>query len=113
MLSHPVSNLGETPLLSAARRPRAEQAAQEFEALLLSHLLRTVREAGQDDKDPEIGMTGSQTYFELAEQHLAMAMAQRGGLGLANMLVLGLKGGLNYPGPLADKISEEAQTDPL
>ncbi len=71
-------------------QPGPEQAARQFEALLIQHLLKTMREAGQPQQDSEAG-TGGETYLELAEQQLAGAMAQRGGLGIARMVLQGLR----------------------
>jgi Rod binding domain-containing protein len=65
-------------------------AAQQFEALLLSQMLRSIRESGKgwlggDDN------TTSDTATEFAEQQFAMVLAHQGGLGLANLIAQGLQ----------------------
>ena len=65
-------------------------AAKDFEALLLTQMLRSVREtsggwlaSGEDEADnPAAG---------LGEEELAKALASAGGLGIASLLNEGLK----------------------
>ncbi|HKD07456.1 MAG TPA: hypothetical protein VKB79_16255 [Bryobacteraceae bacterium] len=65
-------------------------AARDFEALLLTQMLRSVREgsggwlgAGDDDADsPAAG---------LGEEELAKALASAGGLGISSLINEGLK----------------------
>ena len=69
----------------------ALEAARQFEALLVEQLLRTMREAVQQEKqDEESAMSGGETYLEIAEQHLAQAIAARGGFGIARLIARGL-----------------------
>jgi Rod binding domain-containing protein len=79
-----------TGLESFGRKPRnAAEAARQFEALLIQHLLQTMREAGRsEDKKDEA--SGDDTYLEIAEQAMAQALVQRGGLGLARLIERGL-----------------------
>lgn len=65
-------------------RPRnLREAAEAFEALLLSQLLRAAREnCGEDEPDSQIGAS----IFEIAEEHLAKAIASSGGGGLAAII---------------------------
>jgi Rod binding domain-containing protein len=65
---------------------RTREAAQQFEALLISHLLRQVREAAAEGGDQTMD-----TILEMAEQRLAEVMAAQGGLGLAGLVARGLK----------------------
>jgi Rod binding domain-containing protein len=67
-------------------------AAQQFEALMITELLKTAREAGSGsgwmgtgDED-EAG----QTSLDMAEQQLATVMAKAGGLGMQNLIAKGL-----------------------
>ena len=66
-----------------------EQAAQDFEALLIAQLLKIAREAGQLDPSDDAA-TGSETYLELAEKHLAEELAAQGGLGFQKLLTRAL-----------------------
>jgi Rod binding domain-containing protein len=74
-------------------RPGAENvrdAAAQFESLLITQLLKSMREAGSGGwlgtGDDQAGAT----MMELAEEHLARVLASQGGLGLANLVVEGL-----------------------
>jgi peptidoglycan hydrolase FlgJ len=69
---------------------RVTEAAQQFEALLLEQLLRSMRTedsgwmgAGEDKS--------SASVMEYAEQEFARVMAAGGGFGLARMIGEGLK----------------------
>ncbi|MBI3470926.1 MAG: hypothetical protein HY013_06175 [Candidatus Solibacter usitatus] len=57
-------------------------AACQFEALLLAHMLKTAREAERDSSSD----AASASLFEIAEQQLAGMLALRGGLGLARLV---------------------------
>jgi Rod binding domain-containing protein len=65
-------------------------AAREFEALLVARLLKTAREAGQSIAGTS-KQTGEEGYMELAEEHVARAMAQRGAFGISQILLQGLE----------------------
>jgi Rod binding domain-containing protein len=81
-------------LLSQGPPPKSDSpatvqdAAQQFEALLLSQILRSVRESS--------GWGGSDTAGEcatdFAEQQFARVLAQQGGLGLAALISAGIEG---------------------
>jgi Rod binding domain-containing protein len=91
----------ELSLLGRMPEPqRTAEAAKHFEALLVEHLLKTMREATRSE-DPE--MAGADTYLDLADQQLARALAERGGLGIARMVLKHLQ----QPGSPADKAREE------
>jgi flagellar protein FlgJ len=57
--------------------------AQQFEALLIGQMLRTMREAGGTGWLGDSGSESDAGLTELAEQQLALAIASGGGLGLA------------------------------
>ncbi len=70
---------------------KVENAAKQFESLLLSQILKSMHESGSaswlgtgDDQSGEAAM-------ELAEEQFAQALASRGGLGLSRLIVQGLK----------------------
>jgi len=69
------------------------KAATDFEALLLGQMLRSAREAGGTGltgDDPEDSESNS-SLVDLGEQQFAQALAANGGLGIAKMVVAGLK----------------------
>ncbi len=71
---------GSPPVAAAGQPQKARDAAQQFEALLLAQMLRSVRAGGEDD-----------SVSELAQQQLALVLARRGGLGLADVIAKGLE----------------------
>lgn len=73
---------------------KARDAAQQFEALLLGQLLRSVRESGGGWLGSG-GDAAGDCATELAEQQFARLLSQQGGLGLAALI----EKGLEKPGP--------------
>ena len=70
---------------SAAPSPKLVKAAQEFEAILLSTWLEKLQESyagGDDSMDPAHG-----TLASMGTQAIASALAARGGIGIARMLL--------------------------
>jgi Rod binding domain-containing protein len=68
-----------------------KQAAADFEALLVAEMLKSARSSGGGwlgSGEDEAGAT----MVELAEQQFAQALAAAGGLGLADLIVKGLRG---------------------
>ena len=69
---------------------KVQDAAQQFEALLLAQVLRSERESGNGwlgpDKDP-----ASDCASDFAEQQLAALLARQGGLGLSGLIAQGLE----------------------
>jgi flagellar protein FlgJ len=70
---------------------KIENAAKQFESLLIGQILKSMHESGSaswlgtgDDQSGEAAM-------ELAEEQFAQALASRGGLGLSRLIVQGLK----------------------
>ncbi len=65
---------------------KSATAAKDFEALLVGQMLKSVREEGSgwlgtgDDQS-------SAAAFGLAEEHLAQALAARGGFGLSRVIL--------------------------
>jgi flagellar protein FlgJ len=94
-----MSQIGVTPVmaLSAGLQPKkaddpakVRDAAQQFEALLIGQILRSVRESGGG----WLGSGGDPSgdcATEYAEQHFATTLAQQGGLGLADLISKGLR----------------------
>lgn len=73
---------------AAKEAAQARDAAQQFEALLLAQILRSVRESGGNlGKTEESGDCAT----DFAEQQFARVLAQQGGLGLAALIAAGLE----------------------
>jgi Rod binding domain-containing protein len=74
-----------------ASSAKIEDAARQFEALLVGQLLRSARQAGSEGW---LGTGEDQTassVMELAEEQFAQALTSQGGLGLAGMIVSGMR----------------------
>lgn len=68
---------------------KARDAARQFEALLIGQILHSARESGSGwlgDSEDEAGSCAT----DYAEQQMAAAMAQAGGLGLVHLIEQGL-----------------------
>ena len=85
---------GASPKAAAPKKndtAHIEDAARQFESLLISQLLKSTQEAGGagwlgtgDDQ------AGAQA-LELAQEQFAQTLANQGGLGLARLVVSGLR----------------------
>lgn len=70
---------------------RVHEAAKQFESLLLTQMLRSVREAGSAGWLGTGEDQAGGSAMELGEEQLAQALAEQGGLGLARLIVSGLQ----------------------
>ena len=83
----PVLNTGMAADSEVGRPRDIRQAAEQFEALMVSQMLKSMHSAdgsgwlgtGEDE-------AGS-AMADLAEEHLSQVLAAQGGLGLANVVV--------------------------
>ncbi|MBV9081224.1 MAG: hypothetical protein JOZ62_01005 [Acidobacteriaceae bacterium] len=93
---HPITTSPSVPFVPGATAPKdspdsIHKAASQFEALLMSEVLKSARESdgggwmGTDEEDAGSGLS------DLSEQQLAQALASGGGLGLAKTISAGLK----------------------
>ena len=69
---------------------KIRKAAQQFEALLLEQVMQSAKGTGGGWLESG-GDSSEDCATGLAEQQLAVAIAQNGGLGLANMIARGLE----------------------
>jgi peptidoglycan hydrolase FlgJ len=72
--------------LAQPKPSKVKDAAQQFEALMIGQMLRSVHEASQDGDSDSSG----ETMLDLANQQFSTLLAKNGGLGLAQMIVKGL-----------------------
>lgn len=79
------SEIARLPGAPPAGKAKAEKAARDFEAVLLGSLLDSLQKtlAGI----PEDGPAGSSNYTVMGTQALATAMAARGGIGIARLIL--------------------------
>ena len=90
---------------SISTQPTAEQAAREFEAMLIGQLIKAARD--EISAEDENSAAGSDTYREFAEKYLAQALAQSGAFGFARMILRSLEAG-SQKGDAQDTGSENA-----
>ncbi|MDR5708984.1 MAG: rod-binding protein [Armatimonadota bacterium] len=64
---------------------RLRRVTQEFEAVLLTQMLRTMRRAAES-LGSHASFAGRSTWQELLDESFALAVARSGGLGLARVL---------------------------
>lgn len=70
---------------------RVQDAAQQFEAMLLQQMLKSARDSGSGDWDGSSEDPTGSSMSEMAEQQFAQLLASKGGLGLAKLVVDGLE----------------------
>ena len=75
----------DTP--SEPKPARIEDAAKQFEALLIGQMLRSAREAASGDDDDST----RSTMLDIGDQQFSKLLANNGGMGLARMVVSGLE----------------------
>ena len=94
-----------------ANNPALRKAAEQFEAMFLQVMIKTMREATASNEEGDLmGSSTTKTYEALFDQEIAQEMAKKGGVGLANMLVKSFE--RNQPGqvhvdPSADPATAE------
>ncbi len=71
----------------AGKRGRATRAAQEFEALLIGNLLRSMQKSFSTLLVQEEKPAGSDDYHYMATQAIASALAAGGGLGISRLIL--------------------------
>ena len=94
MLNPVATLLGDnaaSPLRDSSRGPdMLKKVAAEFESLLLTQILKSMRESSSGGWLGEGEEKGDSVMVEFAEQEFARAMASQGGLGLSDLVRLGL-----------------------
>ena len=89
-------------LLSVGAEPKPtkiEDAARQFESILIAQMLRSGRESASGIADEDESDSGGSTMMEVAEQQFAQMLAKQGGIGLTRLVVDGLKRGEGASGP--------------
>jgi len=96
---------GLTALRSDAKagHPAALQtAAKQFESLFTQMLLKSMREANKSFGESMFDSDQTQFYQDMFDDQMAMHLAQGRGLGLADMLVRQLQGGVSQAGTVPE-----------
>ncbi len=77
---------------------KVRKAAEQFEALLIGQMLKTVRESSGTDGWMGAGAGSSDSVMGYAEQNLASVLSSQGGLGLAQLVASGLVSSIKAAG---------------
>ena len=80
-----IANLAGKPD-AGSRMQKLTKVAKQFEGILLSTLLQEIQKGTLDPSDAGLG-AGSDTLRSLGTEAVAEAIAQKGGLGIARMIV--------------------------
>ena len=81
-ISAPIAGPQASP---PAAKIKAENAAREFEAVLLTSLLDSLQKSFANTSGDDA--SGSDNYAAMGTQALASAMSARGGIGIARMIL--------------------------
>lgn len=84
-MTDPVSS--NAPLAPANGPKKIEDAAKQFEALLLGQMLQSIRDSGWGEEDD----ASNSTMLDVADQQFSQMLANNGGIGMARLIVNGLK----------------------
>ena len=76
-----------TPPATDDAPKKNEDAAKQFEALLLGQMLRSMRDSGWGEEDD----AANSTMLDVADQQFSQMLASNGGFGIARLIVNGLK----------------------
>jgi Rod binding domain-containing protein len=71
---------------ASSRIQKLKKVAQDFEGILLASLLDEAQKGSFDPSQASVG-AGSETLRSLGAQAVAQALAERGGVGIARMIV--------------------------
>jgi len=83
----PLLPLASNDLTGTAKPSKLHDAAQQFEALMIGEMMKSVRDSGSEDGWlGSGGGPGSDTAMDMAENQFAKALAQGGGLGIAKTI---------------------------
>ncbi|MDR0843143.1 MAG: peptidoglycan DD-metalloendopeptidase family protein [Acidobacteriota bacterium] len=80
-----IPDMAQRVSFSDKDKAELKKAAQEFEAVFIGQLLKVMRET-IEESDPEGGGFGKTIYTELFDQEVARGMAQRGALGIGDII---------------------------
>ncbi len=83
---------GQGPGSTAPANPaRLKETVEQFEALLIGQMLRAMHASGAAGWLGGEEDAAAESALGMAEEHLSRALASRGGLGLASLVMRGLK----------------------
>jgi len=115
-LAQDVDQTGATSV--PTRDPQQEQVrklAQEFEAMLMTQMLREMRRSMLSDDDEADGGLGRDTMTDTIDVELGQALSRVGGFGLSSMMQKAIERGvgLSRPSPIGPGQAATGQVGPL
>jgi Rod binding domain-containing protein len=84
--SAPLIPLDTSSISNRSKPSKLHDAAQQFEALMIGELMKSVRESGSEGWLGSEGDSGSESAMDMAEGQFAKALSLSGGLGLTKMI---------------------------
>src|SRR5450631_3565776 len=88
--SAPAGQAAPGARLSDAEREKVKQFAHDFEALLMTQMLKQMRQSMLSDDDQEEQGLGMATMTDTIDSELGSALSKSGGLGLAAFMMRAL-----------------------
>ena len=85
-----VPKIGAINAANSAAPKKIEDAAREFESLLIAQMLKSARESASSGLGEKENPSEDATMLDLADQQFAQLLSQRGGIGLTHLVVSGL-----------------------
>ena len=85
-----VPKIGAISTPNPAEPKKIEDAAREFESLLIAQMLKSARESASSGLGEKENASEDATMLDMADQQFAQLLAQRGGIGLTHLVVNGL-----------------------
>ncbi len=82
----------KSSLMKSKDTREINEAAQDFEALLLANLLQKMQESATAFGDNENSDSATETFRDFGAQQLALQIATHGGIGIARLISNALKG---------------------
>lgn len=107
-----VAPAAATQSSSDADRQRVKQLAQEFEALLMTQMLREMRRSMLSDEEHENGF-GNEMMTDTVDIELGRALSRAGGVGLSGVLFRAIDQRFNTGAPSSTSPSGSATAQPL
>ena len=88
----PATAILGTAAVSSPKPSKIEDAARQFESILLAQMLKSGRESASDIGGEESDSESS-TMLEVADQQFAQMLVRQGGIGLTRLVKAGLEAG--------------------
>jgi Rod binding domain-containing protein len=89
MIGPAINGVAASPIHPQPSPEKLHSVAQQFEALLIGEMLKSIHEAAKDTGDDDDD-AGGDSAMDMAQTQFAQSIAQQGGLGLSHLIETGL-----------------------